>query len=36
MSLPISLVYPSRRTPQRVSALMDFIAREIRQSHPPV
>ncbi|MEO6179155.1 MAG: LysR family transcriptional regulator [Devosia sp.] len=34
MTLPISLVYPSRRVPRRVSSLMDTIAEALRVSHP--
>jgi len=34
LTLPINLLYPTRRTPRRVSALMQLFTSELRQSHP--
>ena len=34
LTLPINLLYPTRRTPRRVSALMHLFTTELRQSHP--
>ena len=34
LSLPIYLIHPSRRVPRRLTALMDVLAGELRQSHP--
>ena len=34
LTLPINLLYPTRRTPRRVSALMLLFTTELRQSHP--
>lgn len=34
LTIPIHLVHPSRRVPQRVAALMDMLADELRISHP--
>jgi len=34
LTLPINLLYPTRRTPRRVSALMHLFTTELRQSQP--
>ena len=34
LSIPIQLIYPSRRVPRRVSVLMDQLVTEIGQTHP--
>jgi DNA-binding transcriptional LysR family regulator len=34
MSLPIHLLYPSRRYPSRIAALLDMLATELSVSHP--
>ena len=34
MTLPINLVYPSRRTPRRIAALLDAFTEDLGRSHP--